>query len=569
MSMNVSVRTLADILFRRGTFCALIAAAILAPGCRRSSDRGQTVVIAVPADVNTFSPIYASDVTSAEINELLFPMLVNSEFDTLSGSLTYTPGLASRWESMNGGRDIVFHLRTDVAWSDSVPIRAGDVRFTFRLYGDTAVGSVWQEYLEVLARDRNGGLDVDRAVEVTNDSTVIFHFDRPSPGHLYDVGLPILPMHRFAAIPTDDLRSHPINQAPVVAGPFALGSHVSMQEIVLQPNPLSRLPHPATLERLMFRVVPDYRTRILQLMSGEVDMVSALEWEDVRRIENENRDIEIVTTPPRRFNFVGWNNIDPDVWERSNHRTVRPHPLFGSAAARRALTMAIDRQDIASALLGPFAVPAFGPVSPMFRWAYNDTLRPLPFDPGAAMAILQAEGWKDADGDGILEKDGRKFAFTLIVPSGNLLWSEVATVVQQRLRDIKVQVTIKQTERSVFWPNVMSKSYDAWIVGFEVPLDVRLEDMWNSDLSTHPFNILSYRNAEVDALLGKIRNAPDQASAAADVRRVQALISNDQPCTFLFWERSRIGVNRRVIGVHSSIQAMTHDAWDWSVRGAH
>jgi peptide/nickel transport system substrate-binding protein len=545
-------------------FCASMAGLSCTPHAGGPA-AAQTAVIAVAADVNAFNPLYATDVTSAEINELIYPMLVNSEFDTASGTLTYTPGLAERWEFTGGGRDLVFHLRTDASWEDGVPIRPADVQQTFALYGSPEVGSVWQDALEGLVRNRSGKLDIARAIEIVNDSTVVFHFQRPSPSHLFDAGLPIVPAHLFGRIAVSELRTHPINRAPVGARPFKLGSHTAMQDIVLVPNAGSRLPYPSRLQRLVFRIIPDYRNRVLQLRSGEVDIVAGLELDDVRRIERESPEIEVISMPPRQYHFVGWNNIDQAEWQRSRGRSIRPHALFGSAAVRRALTMAINRQDIAAALLGPFGLPAVGPVSPMFRWVFNDSLRPVPYDPRAALALLEADGWHDANRDGVLEKDGRTFSFVLNVPSGGVLWTEIATVIQQQLREVKIRVTIQQTERSVFWPSLVNKKFDAWVAGFEVPLDVRLDGMWHSDLATHPYNFLSYRNRAVDDLLKRVRFGMDRAQAAADLRQIQSIIARDQPCTFLFWERGRLGVNRRLKGMHNSTLAVTHDAWDWQV----
>jgi len=548
-------------------FVAAACVVVLMSACQRrqSPAPADTVVIGIAADVNSFNPLFASEVTAGEINELLYPMLVNSEFDTVSGALTFSPGLARRWEFERSGRDLRFHLNTLAKWSDNTPIGARDVQYTFELYADPEVGSVWQSALDGLQRGSGGALDIRRAVEIVNDSTVVFHFKQAYPGQLFDVGLPILPAHVFSSIPKEQLRSHPINQNPVGAGPFRLERHVSMQEIVLSPNPTSVLPYPSRLQRLVFRIIPDYRSRLLQLGSGAIDFMSAIETEDIPRLQDESSNVDVIPTPPRRYHFIGWNNIDPGRWAASRGRQTRAHPLFGSTRVRRALSMAINRNDLTQALLGPYGIPAFGPVSPIFRTAYDDSLRPLPYDPTQALALLKEEGWTDTDGNGMLEKDGKLFSFALKVPGGNVLWSEIATVVQKQLRDIHIEARIELVERSVFWPDLLSKKYDAWIAGFEVPLEPRLDDMWGSDLQKNPFNVLSYRSASVDRLLARLRQNRMPPERAVLLREIQRAIADDQPCTFLFWERGRIGVNKRVHGIHSTVLALTHDAWDWQV----
>ncbi len=550
---------------------AFVCGAVLAlSGCgqKTAAPPAGTVVIGIPTDVNAFNPLFATDVMAEEINELIFPMLVNSEFDTTTGTLTYTPGLARSWEWRSNGADLVFHLHRNACWSDSVRISARDVQFTFELCADPDVESVWQNAVEGLRRTADGMLDVRSAVQILDDSTVVFHFSKAYPGQLFDVGIPVIPEHIFAAMPRSELRSHPVNQAPIGAGPFRLIRHTTMQEIVLGPNPLSVLPFPSHLQRLVFRVVPDHRSRILQLISGEIDMMSGIEPDDATQISREAPDVQLIPTAPRRYHFIGWNNIDPAAWAESHGTVVRPHPLFGSVRVRQALTMAVNRADLTRAFAGRDGIEAVGPVSPMFRAAYNDSLRPLPYDPARAAALLTEEGWTDSDGDGILDRRGVRFSFILKVPSGNGMWSEIATVVQKQLRDIHVDARIEFVERSVFWPDLLAKKYDAWIAGFEVPLEMRLDDMWGSDLQKNPFNVLSYRQPAVDRLLKHLRTLRTSIGGAADIRAIQTLIAEDQPCTFLFWERGMIGLSRRVRGVHSTVLAMTHDAWNWETAPA-
>src|SRR5712692_1217338 len=101
----------------------------------------QQVVVAIEGDVDSFNPLFAEDVTSGEINDLLFPGLVSSRFNSADGAKEYGPLLASSWEYENGNKDIRFHLRTDASWSDGARITSRDVRLSYSLYGDTAVAS--------------------------------------------------------------------------------------------------------------------------------------------------------------------------------------------------------------------------------------------------------------------------------------------------------------------------------------------------------------------------------------------------------------------------------------------
>ena len=547
---------------------SFVAFTLLVAGCTEHSPlpARQSIVVAVEGDVDSFNPLFAEEQTSGEINDLLYPALVGSEFDRSTGTLTYTPLLARSWDFMESGRSIRFHLVSGVVWSDGTPVTAKDVKTSYVLYGDEEVASIRQSSVEGL-RKTGDRVDVDRSIVVVDDSTVVFHFERSYAGQLFDAGLPIIPSHIFGSIPPKELRTAEANQHPVSAGPFLVSQRTPLQEIVLMPNQKSRLPYPAK-STVVFRVVPDYRTRIQQLISGEVDVVSGIRPEDAQSLEGSAPDVHLVSIAGRDYDFLGWNNIDPGNFASSGGKRITPHPLFGPARVRRALTMAINREEIATAYLGTYGQVAIGGVSPIFRWAFNDTLSPLPFDPGNASALLASEGWRMRDGSGVLQKDGKRFEFAVHTPGGNQLRMVIAAIIQKQLKEIGVQMEIRQVERGTFWQEVTERRYDAFLAGFSVPLQMQLDDLWGSDLDRYPFNLTGFRNARIDALLAKARGLARETDGADLWKEFQVIVQQEQPCTFLFWINTITGVNKRVGGVDIGVLGTTHHAWDWTPGGS-
>ena len=550
---------------KNSTLIILAAAfAFFAVGCNgKKSTAEPQATVAVEGDVDSFNPLFAEEVVSGEINDLIFPRLVNPEFDSEKGMLNYSPFLASSWEFSNDNRDITFHLRTDTRWSDNVPVTALDVQLSFILYGDAAVASVRQSVVQNFLLT-GGKPDIAKAVEPLNDSTVIIHFQKASPSQLFDIGVPLIPAHVFSTISRKELRTHPVNRAPITAGPFALSHWTPMQEIVLARSTNFGTSFVPKLSKFIFKILPDYRTRIAQLQSGEVDVVAGLRVEDAD-LPSRNPNLKIISAVGRDYDFLGWNNIDPETWAKSVGKTIAPHRLFGSANVRRALTMAINRDEIVKAYLRTHGQQAIGGVSPLFKWAYNDSLKPLPFDKTQAMALLEKEGWKDSDGDGILDKNGVKFSFTLKLASGNQLRDIVATVVQQQLKNLKIEMKIDQVERGTFWNDVMQRKYDAWFAGFSVPLQMQLDDLWGSDLKKYPFNLAGFHNKRSDEILSAVKTLKNESDGAALWKEFQVIVHNEQPYTLLFWINNIVGVNERLRNTHIGILGTTHKAWEWSV----
>ncbi|MFN0158628.1 MAG: ABC transporter substrate-binding protein [Bacteroidota bacterium] len=548
----------------------VVCTALSITGCTSKKSEGTIsrpeVIVAVEGDVDSFNPLFAQEIAAGEINDLLFPGLLGSSFDKATGTLTYTPLLARSWEYANENRDVIFHLVAGAQWADGTPITAHDVKLSFELYGDPDVASVRQGAVAEL-KLTNGKPDISKSIEILNDSTVVFHFERNYPGQLFDAGLPILPAHILQSIPRKDLSTHDVNRSPLASGPFLLARWTPMQDIVLVPNKQSLLPYPAKLASLIFKVIPDQAARVAQLQKGEVDLVAGLRPEDATAIAQQSPQIQIVSTSGRDYDFIGWNNIDPGTFASSEGKNIRPHKLFGSPGVRRALTMAINREELVQAYLGQHGQVAMGGISPLFKWAYNDTLRPLPFDPKQSLILLGQEGWRDSDGDGVLDKNGNKFAFTLKVPSGNQLRGVVASVIQQQLKDIKINMTVEQVERGTFWEDMMERKYDAWIAGFSAPLQMQLDDLWHSDLGTYPFNLAGFRNARVDDILATARTLARETDGAALWKEFQTIVHEEQPYTFLFWINNIVGVNTRVQGTDIGVLGTTHAAWNWHVEG--
>jgi len=522
------------------------------------------VTIAIEGDIDSFNPLFAEDITAGEINDLLFPALVSSSFDITSGELTYGPLLARSWEYADEGRDVVFHLLPNARWTDGSPVTARDVQLTYELYGDPAVASVRQAAVDNLRRTR-GELDVRKSVEVRDDSTVVFHFAAASPGQLFDAGLPILPAHVLEKLPRKDLRTDPVSTSPVSFGPFSLARWIPLQEVVLESNAQSVVPYPAKLSQLILRIIPEYRTRLSQLESGEVDVVGGIRPEDARELTRNAAAVEIISTPGRDYDFLGWNNIDPEAAATTTSATVKPHKLFGSSGVRRALTMAINREELVEAYLGDHGRVAFGGISPLFTWAYHQSMKPLPFDPQRSSSLLEEEGWRDSDGDGVLDKNGLRFSFVLKVPAGNQMRTVVAAAVQQQLRHVKIEMRIEQVERATFWQEVTMRKYDAWLAGFSVPLQMQLDDLWGSDLQKYPFNLMGFQNARVDSILAAVRSLKAESDGALLWREFQEIVQEEQPCTFLFWINNIVAVNKRVRGTRIGVLGTLHHAWEWHV----
>ncbi|MBC8042941.1 MAG: ABC transporter substrate-binding protein [Rhizobacter sp.] len=514
-------------------------------------------------DADNMNPIISQISSAADIWGLLFLRLTKSSFDTASGALTYKPSLATRWQMSPDNKSITYTMRTDAKWSDGKPITPADVKFSYELYGDTAIGSVRQQHLSEFVKDAKGNTDFDQAMVIT-DTTITFNFDRPLSESLalFQTNLTPVPKHIWETVPRKEIRNSPYNSTPVTAGFYTLKKWTRQSEVILESNPTWNVPAPGKTPLITYRIIPEYTTRLTQLKTNAIDLTESITPADARPLEKENPNLKLRIAAGRAYDQVAWSNIDHELYNKTGK--VKPHPLFGSKKVRQALTFAIDRQSIIEGFLGKYGRVAVAPISPAFKWAYNDALTPYPFDPEKAKALLKEEGWKIGSG-GILEKNGKKFSFSLVTNSGNPRRNYAATIVQQNLKNIGIECNVELSEAVVFFGKMRKREYDACLTGYQVGLQIDLKDAWGSDLKKSQFNSVGFQNKRIDELMAQGGAKLNAFDAAAEWKELQAIIHEEQPVTYLYWINPIHGFNRRITGEEVNIFGAQYNVEEWSI----
>ena len=543
-----------------------------------------TLVITMLGDADYLNPVIGTTVTSSNIFGLIYPSLLQSEFDTTTGLLNYialekklrdiAPGqskktpkgaVAKRWIMSADHKSITYILRNNAFWDDGKPIVSGDFKFSYQLYGNPVIASARQQYLAELIGADKGSVDFDKAIETPNDTTLTFHFYKPVPEHLalFHTSLTPLPAHRWKNVKPDEFRHSSLNLDPLGAGPYKLKNWQQQQEIVLASNEKSTLPKPGNIPVISFKVVPDYTVRLTQLQTGAADVVENIKPEDFTALLKANNQIKIKTVGLRVYDYVGWSNIDQAEYQRSGK--FKPHPLFGSARVRLALTQAINREAIIDGYLKEYGVICNTDISPSLKWAYDNRITPHVFDPVKASELLKAEGWVPGP-DGILQKNGRRFSFVLYTNAGNARRNYASVIIQQNLRSIGIDCKLEVQESNVFFESLQARKLDAWLAGWSIGLEIDPLDVWGSDLKKSRFNFAGYRNPRIDELCDLAKQKMDFKEARPYWIEYQEIIHRDQPITFLYWMKETQGFNKRIEGDELNIAGTFYNVDDWRLR---
>ncbi len=541
--------------------------------CGKSCDVGDekpsggTVIIALSSDPDMLNPLLGTGSNSGAVLQFLFPDLAEQDFDSTEGTLRFRPSFAKSWEWKNGDLSLIYHLRSGMLWNDSTPITAEDIKFSYTWYAHPVVASPRRNYLNTLIKNKEGQIDLDRAIQMPDDSTVVFNFSSAYPRiqQLLHTQLNFVPAHIFQKISPEEVRTSVFNREPVTAKHFYLSKWVPKQEMILEKNPYWTVPHTAYIDRIVFRIIPEMSTRVVELKTGTVDIVEGLSPEDAADIEKNVDHVRIETQPYRRFEYLGWNHIDGEIYKKSKHKIVRLHPIFGNKKIRMALTMAIRRDELVETWLGIYGQISTGPISPAFKWAYNDSVNPILYDPESAKSLLAEEGWKDHDGDGILDKDGKKFEFTITTNSGNPRRAFALQKIQSDLKKIGIVCHSQLVENNVFHSGLKNKEYEAFITGHNVNMTIDLLPQYGSDLERNTFNAASYQNKIVDSLIIVAASSSDVHLAGPVFKTLHRMIYEDQPVTYLYWYDNIVGINERVKGTNVDILSPYHRYYDWYI----
>lgn len=419
---------------------------------------------------------------------------------------TLIPGLATGWHVSEDGLSWTITLRDGVQFHDGTPMTGAAVANAL-----------------TIARGKPGPLAKTPVTGIASgDGAVVISLSEPF------AALPAYLAHYSAQILA------PSAYAPDGAGVEVIGTG-PYQIIDLAP-PLSlkakafagywgNAPH---VPDVSYSAVSRVETRALMAESGEADFVFGLDPASVARLTmTEAATVHSVAIP--RTLMIKVNAA---------------HPALSDPQARQALSLAIDRDGIAKAVLRyPEGATQLFPPS-VGDW-HNDGLAPLSYDPEAARALLSGLGWT-AGSDGNLTRDGEPFALTLTTYPDRPELPLVAAVLEQQFRAIGVALTINTTNSSEISSGHADGSLDFGLIARNFGLIPNPVGTVLSDYApTGDWGAMGWQNEEIVALARAVARGD---GGEADRARIAEILQTDLPVIPIAWYRQTLAVAQGVEG---------------------
>lgn len=421
----------------------------------------------------------------------------------LSGSGSLVPVLAESYSISEDGKTYTFTLRKNAKFSDGTPVTADDVVFTVQKAQNPALKS--QKYADW------SGVSV-RAID---QHTVRFTLPKPYAPFLGTTTLGILPSRLWQNMSNEEFPFSTLQTNPVGAGPFKVAS-VSrdasglIKSVLFTENPLYVLGRPY-LDEIRF----DFYSRNEDLMTALKDGTE----ESSYTIPTQGA----LTAPYARVFGVFWNQNEKKVFTRLE--------------VRRALSLALDRQDIIDSMLGGYATPIMGPVPPGEN--VDQVAVPQSKNPVAdAAAVLQAAGWAYDGTQHVWKNAASKQTLDRITlrTSNVPELKNVASAAKAQWEKLGIHVDIELYEPGDLSQNVIRpRKYEALLYGMVIGRDQDLYAFWSSQERNDPgLNIALYANKTVDELLENVRGSADQKTRTADLQKIEDTIAAEYPAAFIY-----------------------------------
>ncbi len=517
---------------------------------------GDWLIIREMSDPEKLNPIVSNDASASEIDSYIYESLLTQD------KVTYEliPLLSSMPEVSPDNLTYTFTLNKDAKFSDGKPVTAADVIFSLKfikvpLVDDAAL----RNYFDM----------VDKVEMVDNDQyKVKFTLSQPNWRGLYTLAaFQVLPKHildpgnvtdkfsweEFKDIKTaqknadmqkfaDFVNSQEVSREAkylIGSGPYIFEKWDTGAGVTLTRNNnywgkslAANYP-----QKIIFKTIQDNSAALVSAKNKEVDAMYVIKPSDFYKdLENPDQ-FNLAKARPFEpaYTYLAWNQLNP---------------LFQDKKVRMALAYLVDRKSIIDKVMFGDGVPIQSHIFYQNKKLLNSDLAEIQYDPEKAKKLLEEAGWKDTDGDGVLDKvvDGKKkdFKFTFL-SNTNPVRKQILLVIVDALKKVGIQAEVQELEWSVYLDKTKKHEFEATYSSWTSPTTPPDPyQIWHSSQSEgEGSNYISFKNKTSDSLIVAYRNEMDESKRIALIKQWQQLIYDEQPYTFLWSPRARYIYDKR------------------------
>lgn len=534
-------------LHRTGCLVLALLAGSTATGLAQSGGVPGTVVIATGGDPSYPIPYLGPKFThNADVGDQLFlRFAVLAPNARTAGDDALLPMLARSWKRVDSVT-MLFEIDPRARWHDGAPVTAHDAVFTWSIAKNPALN------------DAQAAIEPIAAVEEAGPRTVRVRFRRPFAEQLYRFAFDFqpLPSHLLEKMAPEAIGSSDFVAHPIGNGPYKWSRRVPGQLVELRADSTFFMGKPG-IARVMFRVVPDPDARLNLLLSGDLDVMMAIPVVNLP---------QVAALPGFRIQRLGFNALHYALFnQRSATDTSVPNRILTDVRVREALTLALDRVTMAVNAFGPGTAAPDAAQSQLWSWITGGTIRTTPPNVGRARALLAAAGWRDSDGDGVLDKGGVPLRLVVNYPEPSAQRKAFAIQAQAMWKTIGVQAELHGYPGPDWVAHRNAGQFDVDIGGVNQDASpISLSEAWSCASSRRgQGNVAHWCDPVFDQLMLKAVTARNPVPAW---RAVLDRMASQHPAAFLAAPPNVVAVSARFDNVTILPLKQWLSLWHWRIR---
>jgi len=523
--------------------------------------RGGHLVVSLHSDPKTLNPVNAVDSYSKQTIGLLFADLIHINPYTEHSDAA----LAKSWKTSSDGKHYTLELRRGIRFSDGYPFNAEDVMFSFKVYLDEKVHSPQRDLLEVQGKP----------IQVRKLGPYRVEFDLPEPyaaaERLFD-SVRILPRHLLQPAYEEGkisqvwgMGTHPSEVAGL--GPFRLKQYVPGQQIVLERNPYywkadssgNRLPY---LDEIAFLIVPTEDAEVIRFEAGDIDVISRIGADNYEALARDRHAAayQLQDLGPGLeydFLFFNLNSVDP----QKAPEIQRKQAWFRKPEFRQAVSAAIDRDAIVRLVYQRRATPVWDQVTPGNKMWLNAAVPHPPRSLDRATGLLRSVGFCRRPDGVLVDARGQPVAFSILTNPSNVQRTKMATLIQDDLSQLGMQVHLVPLEFQAVMARVFdSYDYEAAVLGLvSGDADPNPEiNVWTTGGGTHLWALTDKEpttdwQTEIDHLMRTQTAMLNHQERKRAYDRVQELVAQFDPVICVVSPHVLVGAKNAVGGFKPAV----------------
>ena len=492
---------------------------------------GDWFVRPFPVGLKTITPLVSADVYAANVQSYVIETLLVRNPQTLE----WEGLLASDWQIGEDGLSIEFTLRKGIVFSDGVELTAEDVAFSYRFIMDERIAA---------PRTRST-LQKISSVEALDSHRVKFVFAEPYFESLGLAGqMDILAQHFYEPYLENPEQFNQSKGLLLGSGPYRLSDPVSWTpdsgRVELIRNQRYWGPVQPSFNRMIWNTIENDSARLAAFRNSTIDTYSSKPREYQKLRDDEQIDAEAQSldfmSPTAGYSYIGWNN------ERDGVPTI-----FSDQRVRMAMTLLTDRERIVDEIMLGHAEIAVSPFNPRSD-QHDPEITPWPTDIPAAKELLAEAGFMDRDDDGVLENEqGQVLEFELVYFQDSDDTRRIVLFLKDLYARAGISLIPKPSEWSVMIDLLDSRNFDAITLGWSSGVETDVYQMFHgSQIDGGGDNFVQFSNAELDTLIDQARAEVSEQDRMPIWHKVERILHNEQPYTFLMRRKSLMFIDRRI-----------------------